>query len=326
MSPAYSTLAISAVASAAIFFWPLSNALTRSDGSGARVVSMVLAAVGCLAAYWSRDVIRRNPRVATAVAVVLIGSGAAASIEYVRATTSCTGEFSDQKFVIGRTLKSEWEKDWKTASAEHLLAASASDPAAVWTEESIATCRFWLASGALLGIALLAPGATVLMVRSGSGILPVGTAGPPSAAGRAGEECVYDAFLSYRHVEPDSTYALEVLTALESRGLHGAIDVRDFKPNEHFLSEMERCIKESRFTLCIITSRYLASDHCSEEAIISRTLDMAERKKRLVPLIFERVELPVWLHGIVGIDFTGGSAVDPVERLWLLLKRGEARA
>ena len=83
-----------------------------------------------------------------------------------------------------------------------------------------------------------------------------------------------------------------------------AIDFRDFAPNQHFLSEMERCIKESRFVLCVVTSQYLDSDHCVEEAIISKTLDMADRRKRLVPLIFERVELPVWLHGLVGIDFT----------------------
>ena len=130
---------------------------------------------------------------------------------------------------------------------------------------------------------------------------------------------VYDVFISYRHVEPDKAYACELLETLESRKLRAAIDFRDFRPNEHFLSEMERCIKESRFVLCVVTAAYLDSDHCSEEAIISKTLDMAERRKRIVPLIFERVELPVWLHGLVGIDFGESASVDPVERLIRLL-------
>ena len=39
----------------------------------------------------------------------------------------------------------------------------------------------------------------------------------------------------------------------------------------------------------------------------------------MVPLIFERVEVPVWLHGIVGIDFTQTASVDPVGRLLQLL-------
>ena len=61
----------------------------------------------------------------------------------------------------------------------------------------------------------------------------------------------------------------------------------------------------------MITAQYLASDHTSEEAIISKTLDMADRRKRLVPLVFERVELPVWLHGLVGIDFTDSPLSNP---------------
>jgi hypothetical protein len=146
-------------------------------------------------------------------------------------------------------------------------------------------------------------------------------AGPPS---RPAPPPVYDAFLSYRHTEPDRTYAGDVLEAIESRGLRVAVDFRDFAPNQHFLSEMERCIKESRFVLCIVTSHYLDSDSCSEEAIISKTLDMADRRKRLVPLIFERVDVPVWLHGLVGIDFTTSASVDPFGRLLGLLAAAPA--
>ena len=87
------------------------------------------------------------------------------------------------------------------------------------------------------------------------------------------------------------------------------------EPVERVFPEMERCIKESRYVLCVITAQYLASDHTSEEAIISKTLDMADQRKRLVPLVFERVELPVWLHGLVGIDFTEDATVEPTERL-----------
>jgi len=78
--------------------------------------------------------------------------------------------------------------------------------------------------------------------------------------------------------------------------------------------------------LCVITSQYLDSDHTSEEAIISKTLDMAERRKRLVPLIFERVQLPVWLYGVVGIDFTATAGVEPLDRLLDLLVPGRVAA
>jgi hypothetical protein len=132
---------------------------------------------------------------------------------------------------------------------------------------------------------------------------------------------VFDVFISYRHGDPDRSYAEEILEALEAKGLRVAVDFRDFSPNAHFLSEMERCVKTSRFVVCVITSRYLESGHTSEEALISKTLDMADRTMRLVPLKFEIVELPVWLHGLVGIDFTSAARVDPVERLIDLVSR-----
>ena len=69
----------------------------------------------------------------------------------------------------------------------------------------------------------------------------------PAFAAAPGRTPVYDAFISYRHSEPDKTHALDILESLERRGLRVAIDFRDFAANEHFLSEMERCIKQSRY-------------------------------------------------------------------------------
>ena len=39
----------------------------------------------------------------------------------------------------------------------------------------------------------------------------------------------YDLFISYRHGEPDSAFARELLTAIEARGYRAAIDERDFQ-------------------------------------------------------------------------------------------------
>ena len=60
-------------------------------------------------------------------------------------------------------------------------------------------------------------------------------------------------------------FGLTAIKGLGEGAIRAIIDVRDFSPNEHFLSEMERCIKESRFVLCVITPRYVESDHTSEE-------------------------------------------------------------
>lgn len=114
----------------------------------------------------------------------------------------------------------------------------------------------------------------------------------------------YDAFISYRHQEPDKKFARDLLRRLETEGLKIAFDERDFDPVATFLQEMERCIKESRFTLAIVSPRYLQSGNCAEEAIVCKVLDMAERRRRLIPLTIEAVTTPVWLYDVVGIDFT----------------------
>jgi hypothetical protein len=111
-------------------------------------------------------------------------------------------------------------------------------------------------------------------------------------------------------------FARQLLDTLEAEGYRVAIDERDFPANASFLLEMERCVRQSRFTVAIISSRYLNSDNCQEEAIICKVLDMGDRTRRLIPLLIEPVSMPAWLYGIVGIDCTKADAlVDPFDRL-----------
>jgi hypothetical protein len=45
-------------------------------------------------------------------------------------------------------------------------------------------------------------------------------------------------------------------------------------------------------------------------------LDMGERKRRLVPLTIEKVQMPTWMYGIVGINYTDPDPlVPPLDKL-----------
>lgn len=126
----------------------------------------------------------------------------------------------------------------------------------------------------------------------------------------------YDVFLSYRRQEPDLSFARGLVRKLEADGFRVAIDERDFDANAHFLTEMERCVKASRFTLAILSPRYFDSDNTQEEAVICKVWDMSERKKRLIPLVYEKVAMPVWLYGITGIDWNSDSPlITPYDKL-----------
>ena len=126
----------------------------------------------------------------------------------------------------------------------------------------------------------------------------------------------YDALISYRRQEPDKAFARDLLRRLEDAGLKVAIDERDFDPAATFLQEMERCIKDSRYTLAVMSPRYLESGNCEEEAIICKVLDMKDRRRRIIPLTIEAVTMPYWLYNIVGINFTDvDPLVDPHNKL-----------
>ena len=137
----------------------------------------------------------------------------------------------------------------------------------------------------------------------------------------------YDAFISYRHEEPDRAFARQILSRLEAAGFTAAIDERDFDPSETFLDEMERCVKESRFTLCVVSPRYFQSGNTHEEAVICKVIGLQERRRRLVPLIHEKVEMPVWMFNLVGVDFTASDPlVDPFDKLTTTLRSHVARS
>ncbi|MFN8000724.1 MAG: toll/interleukin-1 receptor domain-containing protein [Acidobacteriota bacterium] len=83
-------------------------------------------------------------------------------------------------------------------------------------------------------------------------------------------------------------------------------------PVATFLKEMERCIKESRYTLVVmVPPRYLESGNCAEEAIICKVLDMAERRRRIIPLVIETVTM------LASISTTSWASTSPIQTpLW----------
>lgn len=306
---------VALIAIAAAVLWPLTAALATRDILQARIATAILAVIACaLVASWRS----LRGRLAVAISVVCAAIGLALLVKHLDALDVCIGDYDGRPLIIGSAytpLGKSYLRDQPDESLSDLLLAVAGQPSLLWTPESIRTCRLLVSWTGLAAIPFFAVSAVALIpgrryTLSARPTAPVVTSPTPP---------IYDGFMSYRHVEPDRTIAFDLVETLEARGLRLAIDARDFSPNEHFLAEMERCIKESRFVLCVITAQYVLSDHTSEEAIISKTLDLAERRKRLVPLIYERVELPVWLHGLVGIDFTPGASVDPLERLAQLL-------
>ena len=256
--------------------------------------------------------------IALAGAVTLLVLGIAANYYSHAVQRQCTVPYNGRTVVVGTELTplgTEWKRLSPDDSAQDILFNSLGDPARAWTRDSIAWCRARIAGSYFLWIPFLIAALVSAALAVPGGKLPIPVLAPADM--RPAESRIrYDVFISYRHGGGDGDVARRLLQSLESDGYVVAIDERDFPANASFLEEMERCIRESRYTVAIVSARYLESGHCAEEAIVSKVLDMSERRRRLIPFIIQPVVMPAWLFGIVGIDCSKADPlVDPVEKL-----------
>jgi hypothetical protein len=295
-------------------------ALAQSE-SRSRAAYASLASAGIVAGVVIPIAARRRTgsrTAAAAAAVITLVLGIAAFVSSGSIQRKCTLQYDGRAVLIGTEL-TELGKTYLLAnpqlSIEEVLRDSRGDTETVWTRQSIGQCRVMMAGTYFLWLPLLIASLVSAAIATPAARLSV-PATAATAAVRAPAVIRYDAFISYRHGGADARIAQQVLDALEADGYTVAIDERDFVANASFLLEMERCIRESRYTIAIVSARYLESGHCEEEAIVSRVLDMSDRRRRLIPFIIQAVEMPAWLFGLVGIDCTKQDAlVDPIDKL-----------
>jgi len=316
-------LAAAGIAAAAIAGALLTQpAALAGTESRTRAVLASLASAGIAAAVIIPLTARRrySPRgiavAATAIALVL---GLAAYIAGAAIQRQCTVQYDGRAVVIGTDL-TELAQKYRQVNPqqpiEEVLRDASGDTETVWTRNSIARCRVTMSATYFLWLPLLIVSlvSAVLAVPAGKLSVPAATASPATRS--APPALRYDVFISYRHGGADTDVARQLLGALEADGYTVAIDERDFVASASFLLEIERCIRESRHTVAIVSARYLESGNCEEEAIVTKVLDMSERRRRLIPFIIQQVEMPAWLFNLVGIDCTKQDAlVDPIDKL-----------
>ena len=283
----------------------------------AALASAAIVALAILPFIVWRSVAPPKIWVAVAVAALTLGVGSFSAGGY--AQRACTAQYAGRPVIIGTdltTLGVTYTQANPELSSDDLLFDAAGVAERIWTRPSIGRCRAFISSTYFLWIPFL-----VVCLLATAQAVPTTILSPvrwDAPAPQVGTEVStrYDVFMSYRHDGVDKAYGTQLVAALETDGYRVAIDERDFPANASFLQEMERCIRESRFTVAVISSRYLDSGNCQEEAIICKVLDMGDRKRRLIPLLIEPVSMPAWLYGIVGIDCTKRDPlVDPFDKL-----------
>ena len=311
---------ILAAAAAALVPQPAAIAgATSSPWAFAALASAAIVTLAILPFIVWRAAAQPRAWIAAGMLSLALGLASFAAAEY--AQRACTARYADRQVVIGTDLTplgATYQAENPELSNDDLLFDAAGVAERIWTPASIGRCTVLISSTYFLWIPFL-----VVCVVATAQAVPVSVlapmrwdAGAPAPPQRAELPLLYDVFISYRHQGEDMRFARDLVGALEAEGYRVAIDERDFPANASFLQEMERAIRQSRFTVAVISPRYLESGNTEEEAIITKVLDMADRKRRLIPLVIEPVALPVWLYGIVGIDWTKRDPlVDPFDKL-----------
>jgi len=291
-----------------------------ADAAGRWLVALVSAAVVAFAILpllvW-RSAAR--PAIGIALAIAALACGVVSFVASGYIERSCTAQYAGKRVLIGSELTplaSDYKRDNPGLSNDDLLFDAAGAVDRVWTTASIGRCRAWTGGTYFLAVPFLAVCLLAAAEAVPATILAPARWGAPPVTTGTSTRVRYDAFVSYRHDPVDRAFVVDLVAALEADGYRVAIDERDFPANASFLLEMERCVRESRFTLAVISPRYLESGATQEEAIICKVLDLGDRQRRLIPLVIEPVSMPAWLYGIVGIDCTRRDAlVDPYDKL-----------
>jgi hypothetical protein len=134
---------------------------------------------------------------------------------------------------------------------------------------------------------------------------------------------VYDVFLSYRHQDPDKIWVRKTLfPRLQADGVRICIDFRDFRLGAPVVTEMERAIEQSRYTLAILSPAYLAGTFAEFENILSQHLGLEQSQQRLLIVLREpcvpslRLRHKLWLEMTNDVEFE-----DHLPRLIATLKQ-----
>jgi hypothetical protein len=289
----------------------------QQTASYAAIASAALVALCVVPFLVRRGVTAR--RAWMAIALVTLGLGMVSFAGSGQIQRRCIAHHGSRQIVIGTELTplgllyKERDPD---ITADQILEDSPGNPELAWTRSSIARCRVLIASTYYLWIPFLFACVVAAAQTVPAGSLPV-VVGPAKGVKIESQlPLIYDVFISYRHGGRDAEFARQLLETLEADRYRVAIDERDFPANAAFLQEMERCIRQSRFTVAILSPRYFESGNCEEEAVVCKVLDMGERRRRLIPMVIEPVAMPAWLYGIVGIDCTTlEPLVDPIDKL-----------
>jgi TIR domain len=115
----------------------------------------------------------------------------------------------------------------------------------------------------------------------------------------------YDVFVSYRRAEPDRGWVHGTLVPrLRADGLLVCIDDDFFRLGAPLVLEMERAVQASRYTLAVLTPRYLVSNFTELENVLAEHLGLERTERRLTVVMREWTRPRLGMRARLSLDMT----------------------
>ena len=125
----------------------------------------------------------------------------------------------------------------------------------------------------------------------------------------------YDVFVSYRQREPDLSWVCKKLVPrLEAEGLCPFVDYKHFKLGAPLVLEMARGVESCRYTLAVLSPKYLESNFTELENVLAEHLGLENSERRLIAVMIEAckprlgMRARLWLSMLNDAEFDANIA------------------
>ena len=150
-----------------------------------------------------------------------------------------------------------------------------------------------------------------------------GTAPAPTPTEKSDDGFAYDAFVSYRQQEPDKTWVRKTLVPkLKAAGLKVFIDYLDFRLGAPIVTEMERAVVQSRYTVGVLSPNYLRSNFTDLESILAEHIGLEQSQQRFIGVMHENCKPRLGIRVRYYLDMTNEDELEAaVDRLVAQLRQ-----
>jgi hypothetical protein len=115
----------------------------------------------------------------------------------------------------------------------------------------------------------------------------------------------FDAFISYRHQQPDQAWVRDKLVpALEAEDLKICVDFRNFRLGRSIIKEMERGVESSKFTVAVLSPAWLASNFTELESLLSEHLGLEQSQRRFICILYQPCQPRLGIRANIWLDMT----------------------